>query len=182
MTPHTAALLSQIAGSLALAVNLVAFTRKSRRAILLWSRPGSAVSLVSQACAHEWQGMSMNAVGFISGLVQAALNHQHQAAARWAIALTAMSIGVACAPPLWGDPVTWLPLLGFSLTRLGEAQPTELRLRTIWLGGSVCWTSYFVFSHNPAMAANGGVILSISLWRFWHLWKAASGNIAGAHS
>lgn len=141
--------LSQFFGLLAIFFNFIRFRQSTRRAILLWGGPPLLALTVSQILNHQYQGAAMTFASCISALLQSLWgekNALHQWA-RSAIGIAAGAIGLCISPPsaFW---YTWLPLAGYSTSRLGEMFHSYLMLRILWLFSTSLFLTYYLLYEN----------------------------------
>lgn len=161
---HHAFFISQLFGFASLVLNVFRFTRKSRKSVLLWGPPVSGTSVVSQFLDLQYQGAAMSSVSMLTAWIQAHLGRPDQVRLRRSLVVLSCVAGVAIAPPTL-NPVTLLPLIFFIGGRWGESLSTELRLRSVWLVGSVLRILYFTWYANFMLMASETLVLLLSLRR-----------------
>lgn len=160
---HTFAI-SQVFGLAALVLNVIRFTRTSRKSVLLWGPPVSLSSVVSQLADRQVQGAAMSCVSMVTATLQAHLPLPQQRWWRRALFALAVAVGVAIAPPST-EWVTAIPLVFFFISRWGEALHSELRMRSVWLLGSVLRIVYFALYSNYMLVASETLVFVLSLRR-----------------
>ena len=171
-------IVSQLFGLTSLLLNVVRFTRKSRKSVLLWGPPTSATSVVSQFLDAQTQGAAMSVVSMLMALVQAQLGRADHAWLRRLLMVLAGVTGVLLAPPTLSNLPSFLPVIFFVVTRLGESMGTELRLRSVWLVGSMLRIVYFAWYANFMLVTSEMIVLVLSVRRMMALLHAQPAALA----
>ncbi len=164
-------LCSQLFGVLAIGFNIVKFTRKSRRNIILWGLPVSILFALSNLSLAAWQGAAMSGVGFVLGLLNLELNRPDQWKQRVIWGMLAVAVGICIAPPT-SHIITTLPLAVFIIARLGQMTHSELRMRSVWIVGTLTWIVYFSYYHNYALVLSEIIVLTLTSYRIIQLLRA----------
>lgn len=146
-------LVSQLFGILAAVMSVFRFKQAERRKFLLWAIPTNLPIIVSMALLGQWQGVAIVAGTTSSSTAQSFLgsNAQHMRWIRLGLGVAFGLLGVWLCPPtqIW---ITWLPVVAYSLGRLGETQNNFLRLRLILLAATTVYLIYNLLSFNLAIA------------------------------
>ncbi|MBU2723418.1 YgjV family protein [Acidithiobacillus ferridurans] len=174
---HDSLYISQFFGILAIVANIVKFTRHGRRRIILWGLPVSVFFALSQFFLGEAQGAAVSLIGFLSGFLNLELNRPDQFRLRFGISSAAILMAVTFVPPIFTVWTTFLPFAVFVIARIGQMTHSELRMRSIWLIGTVLWLIYFVATGNYALIASEVLVLFLTTKKIVYLNPRAAAGL-----
>ncbi len=157
-------ILSQVMGFFFLVFNVIRFHQTDRKSILLWALPVGLMSILSQSLNNQWQGASLSLASTSSALMQIPFYKKHKTHKGFRIVIGVMFgiLGVIICPPtaIW---VTWLPLIAYTLGRIGEAMHSFLHMRIVWLFSTTIYIWYNALSHNFLIMITECIILFLSI-------------------
>lgn len=161
-------LLAQIFGGLALAFDVVKFTRKNRGPLILWGIPAGWSMIASQYFMGQDQGAAFQAMASIESLLQSLSgkdNRQHHWQ-RILIALFFGSLGFFIYAPTQ-DWWTWLPVGSYIFASLGKLFYQPWLIRIVWLCSSACTLAYSVIYGNWSIVIQQIVVVSLTIHFLW---------------
>ncbi|MHB1665957.1 MAG: YgjV family protein [Thiomonas sp.] len=162
---------SQVFGALCFVLDLIRFLQTSRTKILIWGVPIGISLIVTQMLNNQYQGAAMSLASMTSSLSQApfSLDTQRHQQIRLSLGLIFGAIGVWLSPPgiLW---ISWLPLAGYLVGRIGELTHDFIRMRTVWLVSTIIFMSYHFLMRNWMTGLTEVLVLGMSI-RFLYLAK-----------
>lgn len=170
--------LSQLFGVLALLFDLVKFTRKNRRSLILWGLPAGWSMVASQYFLGQAQGAVFQAMASLESILQSlsgqdSRRHRTQ---RIVIAVIFGGLGFWLYSPttIWW---TWLPVGTYVFASLGKLFYRPWLIRLVWLGSSSFTIAYSSIYGNWAIVAQQMVVMSISVYFIFNVLKS---NYSGA--
>lgn len=166
-------LLSQLFGLAMFVADMIRFRQTSRQRILVWGFPAGIALIASQCFNDQWQGASMSTASMVSSLAQSPWNRNHwtHQGLRLALGVGFGAIGVWLSPPgaYW---VTWLPLSGYLVGRVGELTHDFVRLRIVWLLSTSIFLAYHALMWNVMTTLTEAMVLSMSIRFLYREWRA----------
>lgn len=167
--------IAQCFGCAALIFDVVKFTRKSRRYLLLWGIPAGWSMVASQYWMGQYQGASFQAMSSADTLLQSlfGLNTYRHRLIRIALATLFCVGGFALYSPtvVWW---TWLPVGSYLFAVLGKIFHHPIHIRSVWLLSSTCTLIYAGVYGNWSIIVQQIVVMSLTMWTIVHYTQDAS--------
>jgi hypothetical protein len=155
---------SQVAGGVSFVTDYIRFRQTSRARVLVWGAPVGISLVLSQILNQQYQGASMSTASMLSSLAQAPFgrNSAVHRKVRLTLGLGFGGAGVWLTPP-GADWITWLPLAGYLVGRVGETSHDFLTMRRIWLLSTSLYLLYHFLMRNWMTSLTELLVLGMSI-------------------
>lgn len=156
---------SQLFGLLAIAFDIIKFTRTKRAHLILWGLPAGWSMVASQYFLGQYQGAAFQVVSSLDSITQSMLgldNRQHRVL-RIIVGILFGSIGFCLYAPttVWW---TWIPVGSYLFAVAGKVFYNTVTIRTVWIASSTCTITYSAICSNWSIVIQQIIVISLTVW------------------